>query len=662
MRYAFPLLTAALFTAASAFAADLPKWKVREDTFSMWVDIDFVDQTGQAHHLNCRWEECGPASKAKTANLFILNKTASQPYEYSEHVWKVAPDSYDRSIAGRYFEAVRDYSKGLTTQASKDTYSTLVSKYTLDMTAKPPKAVIAGTKLAFPAHTPEASVSALGTILIVQPPTGVADDAPASDSPASPAKPAPKTRPIPIPKPGSSSAVALTDAEQGWLTPSERADYAAAEAKTPAPSAAERAALHKKTRAAVADNLRDAARPKYRALISTKIDPSKIDEMLNGVPHYSGEEVELSKADHDALAAVVKGAAGAGATLKYANAMLEYDAAMATVKGPKAALEDADHVAAHRVVVRFKAMVPVKPGTVVAPDAPPSRLSDADLAKLPKADQDAYNKDWDAAKTDDERRAVNKTYSDKIAAAKPADSPAGPVTPTDLSTIDTLPKFNMLGNDDKQKLCAPPAGGAVSTLPQEIQDACKKFHLDQFNLLAAEDKQRLCKGMAVTSGAAACGNVAANASSDMLACMKMPKGTPLQEKFRVECMDKANACKAPKTPAAAAPASALTPEIQKACQEFLAGMTPPNPVTGDYKAPPPPTGPGSGMENPDPNPAKKADPNFLTNVANGALFAIAGLILGSLLGGPLVMFAVAAAAGIGAYALGAYINKPKDKN
>jgi hypothetical protein len=57
---------------------------------------------------------------------------------------------------------------------------------------------------------------------------------------------------------------------------------------------------------------------------------------------------------------------------------------------------------------------------------------------------------------------------------------------------------------------------------------------------------------------------------------------------------------------------------------------------------------------------EKADPAFYKNLANGTAAGMFGLLLGSFFGGPLVMFAAAAALGGGAYFLSEKLNK-KDK-
>ena len=456
-----------------------------------------------------------------------------------------------------------------------------------------------------------------------------APQTPAPGSPANPGQTKPgQTKPGQT-KPGTSKPPrsrpatpgSLTEAEEGWLTPIERTDYENAAGKQPAPSANDLRQLESRTRKLVENNLRDSARSKYKALIAGKIDPAKINAYLKTVLHYGGEEVELSAADQAALATVIKSTYGAGARLGgFANALLAYQAAMATVKDPSRQPDDY-HVAAHRVVVEFKAMVP-KSGTAPDPNAPPTKLSDADLAKLPKADQDAYNKEWAAAKNDDERRAVNKKYMDKIAAAAPDAPPSGSTAttsgPIDPSTIKTVDQFNLLTGEQKLKLCKPP----------------------------------------LTRRSGGCGDVMSNASADATACnaLKSPDGNPTATlKLRNACMEKADPCKDKGQPPPPPPPTALTPEVQKACDDFLANYQPDtNPNRSDISTPGPPA-PGSDADDGDKK-KDEGDKHLVKNIGNAVTFGIGGLILGSFFGGPLVMIAVAAVAAIGAYALSKKLN------
>ncbi|MDE2509626.1 MAG: hypothetical protein KGL74_00765, partial [Elusimicrobia bacterium] len=133
---------------------------------------------------------------------------------------------------------------------------------------------------------------------------------------------------------------------------------------------------------------------------------------------------------------------------------------------------------------------------------------------------------------------------------------------------------------------------------------------------------------------------------------------------------------APKSSAPAAPAlPALDPAVKSACAVLWADPDPTTGAPGSEKKPsvvgdvPPATACGGGVANPgavagtdkDCTPAaKKPDPNFYRNVANGMAFGMFGLILGSFFGGPLVMLAGAAILGGGAFALSRHLNKPKD--
>ncbi|HEX4048492.1 MAG TPA: hypothetical protein VH309_11685, partial [Elusimicrobiota bacterium] len=400
----------------------------------------------------------------------------------------------------------------------------------------------------------------------------------------------------------------------------------------------------KKARTFVEANLRPEAQKGYQALVDAgQFD--KIEDYLTNVKPYSGDEVLLTKVEHDALAAVLQTAGHSDFT--YPNAMQQYDYEMRSIMDPATHLPLVSaHVLAHQITVKFRAMVPAKPGPQ-DPNAPPAMLSDADLAKLSPADQAAYKKEWAAAKTDDDRRAVNKKYLDKIAALKPGGGTGGPSTPFDPSSIKTL---------DDLKRHTP-----------------------------AEQKQ-FCSALSSNAGAAGnCGDILANADAATLKCNSMT-GTDQTAtlKARNDCMAKINACK-PQAggQTSGIPSASLPKDLRDYCATLLANDNQADPDhkigTGGSSAIDGNPCPGSSAKGAtdgttgaaapgkDADPCKKPDdkkpdPNFYTNLGNGLSFGIGGLLLASFIGGPLLMLAVGVAAGVAGYYVSKNITEPpKDK-
>jgi hypothetical protein len=182
MRNPLPVLAAAMLAVASAFAADLPTWTVKEEPWGTWRVVNFVDESGHDRELWCRWAECSYDKKSGTAPLYVFERKSSEEYTYTEHVWKPAPASSDVSIASRYGSALWDKVVGKSSASSKTTYDTKLSVYVLDMSAQPHKAV--PSKGQAVAVQDRAQAVPLGYILKVNPPSGVADDLPQAKQPA----------------------------------------------------------------------------------------------------------------------------------------------------------------------------------------------------------------------------------------------------------------------------------------------------------------------------------------------------------------------------------------------------------------------------------------------------------------------------------------------
>lgn len=619
MRNPLPVLAVALLAAVGAFAADLPTWTLQEEPFSAWRIVVFTDGAGKGHDLWCKWSECGKAATG-TAKLYTYTRQSSEPYTYHSGVF--------------------DFTGS---QSAKTTYSTELSHFVLDL--KTQKAVVPGTNMAFITQG-QRSFIPLGYIVRVLPPIAVASDLPV-EKPAAPnnsskkpgSEPLPKRKPAPhsnrkpnspiAKEPASHAAPALIPLERGWLVPIERSAYIDATNAAKKPTAAALALAYKNARATIALNLRDELREPYKTKVAAG-EFDKIEELLTG-KNYSGWEVELKPEEYKALLAVVK-TATSHADFVEPNAAAQYDLERKSIVEPTGKAKLSEHLLAHRIAEKFRAMRPgAKPGT--ATDGTPVKLTDADFAKVPvQADRDAlqkaYNDEWAKADTDDKKRAVNEAYlkkiADKVAAANP---PAKPRETPDFKNTKTLAEFNLLSDAEKKALCsmiAPGTGGGMDN----------------------------------------CGDILANAEAAMAKC-NPPEGAKKNAatlKTQSDCVAKVNACKAPSTPAPAStplPATgAPTDAVRAACVAFDqgAGNGNPNPKQniGAGKIAVDKALPGEVTED------KKADANFYTNLGNGVALGIGGLLLASFFGGPVLMLAVAVAAGVGGYYVSKSITEPKD--
>ncbi|HAZ08358.1 MAG TPA: hypothetical protein DCZ01_07540 [Elusimicrobia bacterium] len=168
MRHPLSLLALAVALAVPALPADhkataksrptsLPTWEtVGESTWS-WRAISFEDETGKAHPLWCRRDECAWNKKStRPVNLYVLQREKTEYYDY------------------------RKDPEDLPVKSAKAYYTTFLSMYKLDVSQTPHRAVIPGASLAFDIHDVESRLPE-GYIMIVPPPTQVAEDRPAAD-------------------------------------------------------------------------------------------------------------------------------------------------------------------------------------------------------------------------------------------------------------------------------------------------------------------------------------------------------------------------------------------------------------------------------------------------------------------------------------------------
>ena len=662
MRNPLPVLAAALLAAAGAFAADLPTWKTTDEPYGAWRVVEFADAAGAGHYLYCRWSECGANVTRGQAPLYVFEKAGE------EHYMASAPyqPQYAQTYAGKSWEWLKGKTTNVEFQSTKTTFKSELSRFVLDMSSKPNKALIKGTAVAIPVDPEHAAVSPTGWIFRVLAPVAVADDAP-KPAPVPPVKPnpapGPKPKPVPLPKPktpvvtqpaptqpGAHAAVELIVLERYWLMPKERTLYDDAIKPEKKPTADALQQAYKKARETVAKNLRDELKAPYNALVAAGTF-DQIEDLLTG-KNYSGWEIQLKPEEYQALLAVVK-TADAHADFAAPNAAAQYDIEMKSILGTDGKVNLNEHVLAHKITEKFRAMLPgAKPGQT--PSGAPAMLTQDDFAKIPnQADRDAlwasYQDDWGKADTDDKKRAVNTDYlkriADKVAAAQP---PAPPHPTPDFKNTRTLPEFNLLSDAEKKALCSmitPGTGGGMDS----------------------------------------CGDILANADAATAKCMSATGDTPTAKaKAKSDCMAKVNACKAPANAPASTPAPAPsngtpTDAIRAACVAFNAGAAPPDPRpnigTGDVtgsgidKSPCPGAKPATAGapgdhsgKDVDPCPKdgdKGPDPNFYTNLGNGVAFGIGGLLLASFFGGPLLMIGVAVAAGVGGYFFSKSNTEPK---
>jgi hypothetical protein len=662
MRNPLPVLAAALLAAAGAFAADLPTWQTTDEP--AWREVEFTDASGGFHSLHCRWSECGTKIKTGQAALYLLERVGSEPYTtYTPYHAQYAETYFDKSI-----EWIKEKTTTVPAQSSKTTYKSQLSRFVLDLSSNPNKAVIKGTDVAISIDPQHPAFDVINPIYRVLPPIAAANDVPAApakptpkpapDKPA-PGKPAPgttthaKPKPKPSVHPGApAAAFPLYTIETKWLTPKELSDYTLATGPTAKPDAI--VAASKTARDAVLNNLRPEKSAGYAKLLAEGTSV-QIEPYLWAIPFYKDLEVHLSKDERDQLLTIVKSTTPGGAHSDFAspNAQLEYDNAMKTLfDAGTTSVSVKAHVQAHQVTLKFRAMLPQKPGA--GPNDPPVQLSAADLAKLPKADQDAYNTEWAAAKTDDDKRAVNKKYSDKIAALNPAAPGTGDDAPIDPKSIKSL---------------------------KDLQ-----------NGHSAARQLEYCKLLSSDAGPD-CGPILSNADAATSKCNALTGADQTATiKLRNDCMAKINACTPPAAGAKplTVPSAGLPDDLRQYCATMIANATTPvNPIgTGGGPDKPPaidnnPCGaggkgkpaakPGDKPVDPstvagkdeDPCPKKdgdKPDANFYSNLGNGVGIGIFGLLVASFFGGPLLMLAVGVAAGVGAYYASKAIQAPPPKD
>lgn len=165
----------ALALAPLAKAADLPGWKVTDESFRSWPKV-FFTVGGKAHTLNCRWAECNPEKNKSVSNLYVMKDIG---------VEKIQVTIMERVPLGRWDPRRRfgseENRQGYTRQpkvieAARRKYTTELSNFKLDNTGKE-LVVVQGNKK-FPATTDIRwqYVDATGNVIAVAPPTKTADD------------------------------------------------------------------------------------------------------------------------------------------------------------------------------------------------------------------------------------------------------------------------------------------------------------------------------------------------------------------------------------------------------------------------------------------------------------------------------------------------------
>lgn len=658
MRNPIPVLAAVLLAAVGALAADLPTWKTTDD--GPWREIDFTDAAGTYHTLYCPWAACG-TNRVKTgqAKLYVLERTGSVPY--TTHV--PYQPQYASTYAGKFWEWLK---KGdpVPVQSAKTSYKSQLSHFVLDIAAN--KAVIPGTDVAIAVLPPHDSVDNVNPIWRVEQPSALADDAPKPVQTKPEPKPGhtplpkprpnqkPKPQPQHKPKPGTTTPAAkateLSVLEYYWMIRPERSEYDAAIDPAKKPTAAALQTAYQKAREKVAANLRDELQAPYKALLA-KGDFAGIDGLLKG-RNYSGFEVELRPAEYEALKKVLK-TADAHTDFAKPNAAEQYDLEHRMVLASDGKVNLNEHVMAHRVTEKFRAMLPKAPGQQVDPAAP---LTDADWAKITvPADRDAMKKQYDAdfakADTPEKKAGVNKDYRAKI----------------DKWVADHKP--------------APPPASTISYDPAKLTPDMLK---------ALPDAGRsFCSGDSNAGAAGNCSDVLADQNGASLKCAQLRGDTNKKtSELQSACMDRIKKCQAAGGNAGAPrpTLASYSKEVQSYCSNLLAGAQPPATNTTGDAAHAPPTPDCAGKKGKKDAPAstdakkdptttagsdvdpcpggddgKKSDPHFYDNLGNGIAFGIGGMLLGSFFGGPLMILAVGLAAGVGGYYFAKANDEPKKK-
>lgn len=135
----------------------LPTWETVEKSTWSWRAISFEDEIGKTHQLWCRRDECAWNKKsARPVDLYVLHRETTKYYDYRK-----SPEDSPVKSAKAY-------------------YKTFLSMYRLDISQTPHRAVVPGASLAFDIHDVESRLPE-GYLMIVPPPTQVAEDRPAAD-------------------------------------------------------------------------------------------------------------------------------------------------------------------------------------------------------------------------------------------------------------------------------------------------------------------------------------------------------------------------------------------------------------------------------------------------------------------------------------------------
>lgn len=387
------LLLAALF-ALPARAADLPTWTPRETGWGGWISVSFVDANGQGYQLRCNYMECGNGKETGRAKL----------YEFAQHGEQVPFEYCDGPFWNRRCNT-----------AYRTTFNTKLSNWELDMAKR--KAVQGTQEASFFFGS---DISALGSTIIVNPPTARRDDVfkPKAPTPA-PVTGGPRRRPAPAPaNPNLNTldwklfgeAMTMTDGgesrhlERTWLSFAEYAEHkstcynedkpacrtavAAARAKISANMRTTVAFENKTYKQAYDDAIKLRGDARATAIIS-------ILNLLLGEEYGSKnrpDEVMLNAAEKARLTAAT---AGLVTTSKTGKALLEeYEAALGR-------LDAKDHVGRWQLTKKYRLEVPaagaVAPGSgptppVAGPVTSDKPLTPAERERLSADEREAYDR------------------------------------------------------------------------------------------------------------------------------------------------------------------------------------------------------------------------------------------------------------------------------
>jgi len=446
MRNPLPLLATSLVLAGAAGAADapplqlasshgesqtqskLPTWTTQEEPWISWRPVDFRDDAGKTHELWCRTSECDRGKTQGRTKLYVFATHDSKPYICRN------PEC-------------RGLSHPFGSPSMKATHTTLLSKFELAMEFKPHRAVLPGTDKSFAVVDLPQLAPMPGYVLIVQAPTAVADDAPKKAKKSSTGKKsaagnkdAKKSKPA---QEKDKKAVAalnapLTETEVKWLTFGEQDEYE----KALASAKDDKSALRKATaaaRALIVENVLDKETEKGGYAKKVAVSAAAVEAYLKPLGFYAGDDVALNFKQYPLTEDLQK--------------QYKVDIEAEGMVGGQL-----DHVAAHRVVVRYRLLAGKgKPGgNEAAGTGEPAAL---DLTPLTDEERK-----W---LTDDERAA----YDAKLAGAKGRKDKDGKpaVSPKEISGIistyrerakenkATTPtnekEFNALTDPQKNKFC-----------------------------------------------------------------------------------------------------------------------------------------------------------------------------------------------------------------